>query len=77
MCECNRVGRSRRDWDEDSMERSQQNERAAGFVVILRFNQENGMHSISSVKLPLILNKQVGKIKKAKVLSDGDLLITC
>lgn len=64
------------------MERNQQNERAAGFeenefVVILRFNQENRVHSISPVKLPLILNKQVGKIKKANVLSDGDLLITC
>lgn len=42
--------------------------------VILRFNEENGVHSMSTVKLTTIL-KKVGEIKMAKVLGDGNLFI--
>lgn len=44
--------------------------------VILRFEEE-GVKRIDLLKLPRVLRAQVGEIKYAKVLRDGNLLIGC
>ncbi len=44
----------------------------AEFKVILRFSEEKGVHDMSPVKLTTILKNQVGDVKMAKVLRDGE-----
>lgn len=47
------------------------------FKVILRFREGNGVQALNPVKLTTVLKNQVGDIKLAKVLRDGNLLILC
>lgn len=49
----------------------------AEFKVILRFSEEKGVHDMSPVKLTTILKNQIGDVKMAKVLRDGNLLMMC
>lgn len=47
------------------------------FKVVLRFNEEKGVQGMSPVKVTTILKNQVGEVRMAKVLRDGNLLIMC
>lgn len=52
-------------------------EESKEFKVILRFREGNGVQALNPVKLTTVLKNQLGDIKLAKVLRDGNLLILC
>ncbi|XP_067275529.1 uncharacterized protein [Pseudorasbora parva] len=47
------------------------------FNVVVRFEGEGGVKRIDPIKLTKIIKEQVGEVKYARILGDGNLLIGC
>lgn len=45
--------------------------------VVVRFEGEEGVKKIDPLKLSKVIRRQVGEVKYARVLGDGNLLIGC
>lgn len=67
-------GKVVKSWDESEEEMERE---VKEFKVIVRVNEEKALQTISPVRLSMILKNQVGNINNAKVLRDGNLMISC
>ena len=78
-------GRKRKKEDKDSVEDTEsegqgdeeRNRKKGDFNVVVRYEGEGGVKKMDLLKITQIIRTQVGEVKYAKVLGDGNLLIGC
>jgi len=65
------------DTESEGQEDEERNRKKGNFNIVVRFEGEGGVKKMDPLKITKIIRTQVGEVKYAIVLRDGNLLIGC